>query len=147
MSVTEPWKTVPIDTWTATVSLPNIGDGRLECRYRRSGGQYFFNLALQFGSTTSSGSGAWSFSLPGAVGGADHGTFGDIAASWTAPATARQASSGSDWSGTAQIVVTQNHQADIAITFGDHTADAVTPFAWAAGDVLIVTGWTEAFDN
>jgi hypothetical protein len=135
--------------WSASTP-PSVGDGRLECRHRRADGQYFFNLALQFGRTTDPGAGAWTFSLPGAIGGLPDGSLGDVAGSWIAPATAKQASTGKSWSGTAEIVVADNHRGEIlAITFGPdiNEADATTPFRWSENDLLIVTGWTEAYGN
>ena len=51
-------------TWTATTTNPSIGNGTLAGRYVRYGNVCTYILKLLAGSTTTFGSGNWSFSLP-----------------------------------------------------------------------------------
>lgn len=50
--------------WTAPTTNPTIGNGTLVGRYAVQGGICHFQIALVYGTTTTSGSGNWSFSLP-----------------------------------------------------------------------------------
>lgn len=51
-------------TWTADTTNPSLGNGTLEGRYAKIGGGYAFAIRLQFGSTTTAGSGNYHFALP-----------------------------------------------------------------------------------
>lgn len=51
-------------TWTASTSNPVIGNGTLQGRYRRTGSMVDLWLWLKAGTTTTFGSGLYSFSLP-----------------------------------------------------------------------------------
>lgn len=50
--------------WTGSVSNPAIGNGSLTGFYTRIGGVDLVTVSLSIGSTTTFGSGDWSFSLP-----------------------------------------------------------------------------------
>lgn len=50
--------------WTASVANPTLGNGTLTGRYYRLGKQVRAIIKLQFGTTTTGGTGTWSFSLP-----------------------------------------------------------------------------------
>ncbi|WP_433415016.1 hypothetical protein ACQP1V_36220 [Microtetraspora malaysiensis] len=52
--------------WTAATTNPGLGNGTLQGAYKRAdvGKAVLFRLRLVMGSTTTYGSGAWSFSLP-----------------------------------------------------------------------------------
>lgn len=51
-------------SWTAAGSAPAIGNGTLSGSYVQIGKMVFATIYLFFGSTTTSGSGAWFFGLP-----------------------------------------------------------------------------------
>lgn len=51
-------------TWTAATTNPAIGNGTIVSRYMRRGKIVTATINLTSGSTTTYGSGAWSFTLP-----------------------------------------------------------------------------------
>jgi hypothetical protein len=51
-------------TWTATSTNPAIGNGTLEGKYMQFGKMCYVRYRLVIGSTTTTGSGGWRFSLP-----------------------------------------------------------------------------------
>lgn len=50
--------------WTGATTNPVLNNGTLEGAYARIGDVVFWRLSLKIGSTTTTGSGLWSFSLP-----------------------------------------------------------------------------------
>lgn len=51
-------------TWAATTTNPTLGNGTLDAAYINTGKLFVFQLDLTFGSTTTAGSGTYSFTLP-----------------------------------------------------------------------------------
>jgi hypothetical protein len=51
-------------TWTSSGTAPSIGDGSVFGDYVRVGDFIFFRFQLDIGSTTTTGTGTWYFSLP-----------------------------------------------------------------------------------
>ena len=51
-------------TWTAATTNPTLGNGAIEGYYVRVGDLVYFNIKLVMGSTTTFGSGVYTFSLP-----------------------------------------------------------------------------------
>ena len=51
-------------TWTATTSNPAIGNGTLTGRYLLMGKTVYVRIYLQYGSTSTAGSGNWKWALP-----------------------------------------------------------------------------------
>ncbi len=58
-----PWQTYT-PTWAGVTTNPSIGNGTLSAKYRRVGDSIELIINVQGGSTTTYGSGIWSFSLP-----------------------------------------------------------------------------------
>jgi hypothetical protein len=54
-------------TWTSTGTTPSIGNGTLTGSYMQVGNLIAFTISLEFGSTTSGGTGNWRFALPFAL--------------------------------------------------------------------------------
>jgi hypothetical protein len=54
-------------TWTATTTNPTLGNGTLTGSYMQVGNLIAFTISLEFGSTTSGGTGNWRFALPFAL--------------------------------------------------------------------------------
>ena len=50
--------------WTASVANPSIGNGSIRGRFSREGNLVNVQMDIRFGSTTTFGTGTWSFSLP-----------------------------------------------------------------------------------
>ncbi|MDV6295175.1 hypothetical protein [Rhodococcus aetherivorans] len=57
------WKSYT-PTWTASTSNPNIGNGTLAGHYMQIGKTIHFRILILFGSTTTAGSGVYSYGLP-----------------------------------------------------------------------------------
>lgn len=64
-------------TWTCANTAPSVGNGTLAGYYLLTGKTCHLNIYLLFGGTTSGGTGAWTFSLPGGITGKT-GTEQDI---------------------------------------------------------------------
>jgi len=60
------WQSYTV-SWTAATTNPSIGNGTLTGRYVQIGKTVICSISLTMGSTTTYGSGNWSFSLPYAV--------------------------------------------------------------------------------
>lgn len=167
MPVTTPWTLVdyanpgqPVVAWSSGNlgdTQPVIGNGQLHARWRLASGSYQFNLVLQVGSTTVLGTNAggfgWQWNLPGTVGGP--GVGGDNAAGyWSVSAGAvRNFGTGSVSFGACSGIVgagsaiSRGVQPLLYVSAGSVPADATHPWAWQAGDLLLVTGVIEGFDN
>lgn len=65
-ALTAAWSTWT-PTWTAFTTNPSVGDATVVARYRRIGKTIDGTIRLIMGSSTTFGSGAWRFSLPGGV--------------------------------------------------------------------------------
>jgi hypothetical protein len=118
-------------TWSATTTAPVLGNGTLTSTYIRTGALCWFNISLGMGSTTTFGSGTWTFTVPFQMD-ATSNTF-------CGSAIAHQVS-GSAWSsGAAYSTDTTNNL--ITVVFGANVfqADATHPFTWTTGDSLTVT--------
>ena len=57
------WQSYTV-SWTAATTNPSIGNGTLSGRYTQIGKTVIGSISLTMGSTTTYGTGAWSFSLP-----------------------------------------------------------------------------------
>ena len=117
-------------TWTASTTNPTLGNGILNGRYTQVGKLVTCNLYLQMGSTTTYGSGAWSFSLPKTAASVSTPGIGN----WT----------GLDANGLiycGQVLVAYGVSAINAfIRDGiSHGFYPSVPFTWASGDVLQIS--------
>jgi hypothetical protein len=66
--------------WTSSGTQPTLGNGTLVGKYSRIGDLVYFSIKLTFGSTTSAGTGDYSFSLPFAMTNTSNGIAGSAAA-------------------------------------------------------------------
>ncbi len=123
-------------TWTGATTNPVLGNGTLDAAYQRAGDgkSVAVRIRLVIGSTTTLGSGLWSFSLPVGL----------------APA-AVQAISGfsSNSAGTSRHTLGAYLTAGtgvfrIAATDGTSGVSNSSPIAWANGDQLVLNGIYEA---
>ena len=120
-------------TWTGAVSNPAIGNGTLTGRYYLIGKLCFATIKLVCGSTTTYGSGAWSFSLPSTP-----ATFGVQVGS------ARVLDSGTALFPGVAVTIgdgTAKVQATVGTASTDATAniDSGRPMTWAQNDELYLT--------
>lgn len=120
--------TAYVPVWTGASVNPAIGDGTIVGAYHQVGKLVKARIAINMGSTTTYGTGAWSITLP-----------------FTADATAGYVVGSalmSDTGGTGFHVGVATIATTATISLLAHGASAAAapavPFAWAATDVLIV---------
>lgn len=124
-------------SWTADGGTnPTLGNGTLVGRYFRIGKLVVFTIALTLGSTTTKGSGGWSFQLPvsGAAGTGDGRAVGN--ASLTDFGSAR-------WAGWVRLDTVNTVRIDAPIASNDVRLTDVgpsTPFVWTNPDSILLTG-------
>lgn len=112
-----------VPTWTAASSNPSLGDGTFTTHYVKIGQLVACTFTLVPGSTTTFGTGSWSFSLP----------FTPLSS------TLWQGSSRSLDVGTANHIGTTLVSSSLLKIIGQGTADfygPAIPFTWVSGDVL-----------
>lgn len=122
-------------TLTASVTNPTIGDGTLSGRYCRIMDVVFFNISWTFGSTSAAGDGSYSFALPVTALDTTSRAF-----------AARLTDTGSRYYDLSGFIATTS-TVQIAQVMDNNLGGVVThnsPITWAAGDVLVVSGFYEA---
>jgi hypothetical protein len=107
-------------SWTASVN-PAIGNGTVSASYSIHEGLCYFYAAYEFGSTTTFGSGAWTFSLP-------------FSAKVPAVGSVYALDSGTNWLSGACHVDGSNLQLTFNATVNQ--AGPLIPITWASGDRL-----------
>lgn len=113
-------------TWSATGTAPVLGNGTLSGSYYRKGNMYFVNVQLTLGSTSTTGTGAWHFSLPAAVSGRLIG--GSIAC--TDAGTANYS---------ATVLIQTSTSAGGVLSTGRVSGTA--PFTWGTSDLFEMNLW------
>lgn len=124
-------------TWTGASGNPAIGNGTKTSSYLQIGKLVFLRINLNMGSTTTYGTGQWTFSLPvaaaagtGAAGGYSNGhleVFDSSAGSYSIGLAAMTTSvCAGIFSGTTGVL------------------GSAIPIAWATGDVVAINVWYEA---
>jgi hypothetical protein len=131
-----PW-TAYTPTWTAPTTNPVLGNGTIIGKHRKIGRLVNFQIDLVMGSTTTYGSGAWSLTLPFAAAASSGSRIG-----------VAQALGGSRFGG--QIVISPSATATSPFFPASSSVSnlssvaATTPFAWASGNELRITGCYES---
>lgn len=130
-AIGDPW-TAYTPAWTAATTNPALGNGTLVGAYLSLGKLVVWRIRLTIGSTTTLGSGIYSFSLPvngnpDGIDAAGQGIARDNSPVAYSPLTARIVA------GTVDL-----------ITGSGSRVDQATPFAWATGDTIAVGGVYEA---
>ena len=132
--LTVPAPTTYTPAWTG--GSPTIGNGTLSGAYFLFGTMYWFRILLVAGSTTTFGSGAWSFGLGGSVTAA--------AAEQSVAATAFDTSANNRYGGSAIVSASGTTVARVATaTDASVGISSILPFTWASGDTLSITGMIE----
>jgi hypothetical protein len=121
--------------WTGATSNPAIGDGTLTGRWVKRGKTCLVNILLVAGSTTTFGSGAWSFSLPFQASYAvTTGGWG-----WRGVAAIYDSSAGQRFDRVAGInrdATTVSQFVAMADGTTALTLTSAAPMTWASGDIL-----------
>lgn len=120
-----------VPTWGAS-SAPSLGNGTLTGSYAKVGKLVNVRIALTIGSTTTMGSGRWTFSLPFAP-----------AAQQCLAAVSEDASATTRYGGGAWITPGTGVFA-VAMGSGSNGASSTVPFTWANGDQLYISGSYES---
>ena len=135
--VTERWSayyaswTYYTPTWTSSSTQPTLGNGTLVGAYLQVGQAVFFRLRLQFGSSSSPGTGSYSFSLPTGLAPA----FIQVAQGFIASAdgVTRWPMSG--------YLTTANGVERMGVS--NNIVGGAVPLTWGAGDQVVLTGQYE----
>jgi len=117
-------------TWTAATTNPSIGNGTLSGKYVQIGKTIICNIYLAPGSTTTFGSGNWSFSLPKTIASSVVGFVGN----WVAGDVGTNTFSG-------QIIGNGgSNKIDLFVRDGiSINLSSTLPHTWAGGDVLYIS--------
>ncbi len=125
-------RTTYTPTWAGTITNPSIGNGTLSGFYNRVGDLVNFQVYVEFGSTTTVGSGAYIFGLPFAMTSTNNGITGST----------EILNSGVAWYRGYQPVSVEQGYTD-KFVLSDNASNAVSsivPITFGTGDRIIVWG-------
>lgn len=115
-------------TWGSTGTAPVLGNGTVNGNYVKIGKLVFLTISLSIGSTSTMGTGVWSFTLPGTAA-AVTGVFSGFATD----------------SGGARNYMTIGYFSDSThlsgYAEGGNFIGPTQPFTWATNDSLQLSGW------
>jgi len=129
-------------TWSG--GSPSIGNGSIVSRWRRVGQNAEYYIELVVGSTTSTGSGTWSFSLAHDVDTNEFAgsSYHPLGSGWAVDLSAAQpAWASAGISNHPLLVVMNNTTTDSVIAWPVNALvgiGATSPFTWAANDSLVL---------
>lgn len=129
----EPIWTSYTPTWGGSVSNPSVGNGSITGSYAKVGKLVHVRIALVIGSTSTGGSGRWTFTLPFAP-----------AAQQALTAVAEDTSASSRYGGAAWITPGTGVFAVALGSGGNAGVSSTVPFTWANGDQLYINGTYES---
>jgi hypothetical protein len=115
-------------TWGGSTSNPSLGNGTITGSYMKQGNLVFVQIALVIGSTSTGGSGRWTFSLPFAA-----------AQQTVLPALAEDTSATTRYGGSCWVTPGTGVFA-VALGSGSNGVSSSVPFTWGAGDQLYIAG-------
>ena len=123
-------------SWTSSGTAPALGNGTITGKYKQIGKTVFVRVHLSLGSTSTTGTGNWRFTLPIAASSSDGvvmpATFLDNGVNWYT-GTVTCAYDGS----TSYVVPLTSASPSTAVT-------TAVPFTWATADALTFNGSYEA---
>lgn len=127
-----------VPVWTASVTNPVLNNGFIAGKYTLASKLVFFTIHLILGSTTTIGSGIYSFSVPVPI----------IAANpwYTCSGIVRQNSSGLSWNYNCWLDPNVNTVARMIFfqAGGSNGISNTLPVTWAVNDTFILSGFYEA---
>lgn len=133
-AIGDPW-TSYTPTWTGNTTNPVLNNGTLQGRYVQAGKLVIFRVHLVIGSTTTLGTGFYSFAVP-ANGIEDLTPVGTVVAFDTSAAAFTTSTA---WFGSATV-----DKVRLGTAGEDGVFNNITPYAWATGDEINVCGMYEA---
>ncbi len=133
------WSTYTVE-WHATTTNPSIGNGGLSGRFQQIGKDVSFFIDMTGGTTTTFGTGDWSFSLPVPA----FSTYSVLAHATMYDTSALEYYQGLAFSpliggSTSSINIIWNKGAQVG-----QGVDTTTPFNWSSNDQLNISGSYEA---
>ena len=120
-------------TWTGSTTNPDIGNGTITGRYMRHGKMVTATINIAAGSTTTYGSGFWSFTLPFTA----DTTVGPIGTAQILDASTGTVYTGNVLHVTSTTMVVYSHSTTAPV-------GAAVPMTWATSDTLRLTLTYEA---
>lgn len=133
-AIGDAWTTY-VPTWTAATTNPTLGNGTKTGRYVQAGKLIIFSISITFGSTTTVGSGIYSFSLPATA--IDNKIAVGQGMAFDTSATALTS-----------LVVFIDNSGFTTVRAKDMATDSnvthAAPYAWANGDEINLSGVYEA---
>lgn len=131
-AIGDPWASYT-PTWTASTN-PAIGNGAIAGKYIAAGKLTHYRIQVTMGSTTTYGTGNWNLTLPVAPAGLS--TFAALGS-----ASGYDVSAGNAF----MLMPIFNGSSNlILINPSSAGASSTSPFTWASGDILSITGTYEA---
>jgi hypothetical protein len=118
-------------TWGNLGTANSIGNGQIIAQYLVQGRVCFYRVSLAWGSTTTSGTSSWTFSLP---------MSSDADFPFGAPVWAFDWSAGQNYNGSA-IGYTSSSVMPTTFTGTSPGYAPTVPFTWATNDVVRLAGW------
>jgi hypothetical protein len=131
LALTPEWTAYTV-TWGGATSNPSLGNGTLSGWYTKVNKLVHVRIGLVIGSTSTGGSGRWTFSLPFAP-----------AAQQALAAVAEDTSASTRYGGAVWITPGTGAFA-VALGTGNNGASSTVPFTWASGDQLYISGAYES---
>lgn len=120
-------------TWGNTGTANTLGNGSVAGAYLQVGKLVLFFISLTWGSTTASGNGTWTFTLP--VTGSSTYAAGSVNDAQYADSSASQTYRGSVGNVSTSVIFPYTNASPMA------AVTALAPFTWATGDSCIIRGW------
>ncbi len=120
-------------TWTASVTNPVLGNGTIDGRYKQVGKIVHFYINILMGSTTTFGAGDWRVSLPVTA----QNNFNVIANAMYLDNTIQ-------WYEGSAFNAFTGSTTTLTMYYTNTTVSNISPFNWASGDYLVITGAYEA---
>jgi len=123
-------------SWTSSGTAPALGNGTITGKYKQIGKTIFVRVHLSLGSTSTTGTGNWRFTLPIAASSSDGvvmpATFLDNGVNW--------------YTGTVTCAYDGSTSYVVPLTSASPSAAVTTavPFTWATADALTFNGSYEA---
>lgn len=119
-------------TWGAPTVAPSLGDGTISGAYWELGPVVWVQIELVMGSTTTFGTGNWTFSVPVTPSTNPDGLL---------VVHCRDNSPAQEYSGSGRLNATELTNLAVSTAAADGRVDATHPFTWTQDDSLWVSGF------
>lgn len=129
-----PWTTYST-SWTGAGGNPAIGNGTIEYKWKRNGSGIIISSQIVMGSTTTYGSGAWSFTIPNSsVWTINTGDIPNAGSAGSTLGSSYLYDSSASAARTMGVPVYMTSNTFSVITIGNGVVSSAIPFTWATSD-------------